>query len=946
MSCRRAVQVVAILAVALTCVPTFGQTESGGGAVLGLVTDPTGKAVSDAALELRNRETGYTRKISSTEDGRFSARVLPVGEYSLEATAPGFAKSTLDSLKLDVGEAKSITIRLNVAAVQEQITVTAEAATLNSDQSASASSISTKAIDTLPIRGRNFPEFVQLTPGVMQEADRSGLVFAGQRSINSNVAIDGADFNDPLQGNQRGGNQAVFFFPQSAVREFQVVRSGASAEIGRTNAGFVNVVTRSGSNELHGDLFYFNRNKTLTSPDAFGRQLDSRQNQFGGSLGGPLRKDKAFYFVAAEQNFLRVPFVVKFQPQAAGVVVPSELRALEGEQRGTNNPTALYARQDTILNEKHSLNFAYTYSHMRGENFNFDSPQLDQSAPTNYAYRSESHAGKIGLVSILTPTIVNELRGQVATDDRLEDPNSRIANISITGFGTIGGDSGRPRRFDATRYQITDNLTWNRGIHNVRFGTDVNLNSLQQERESNIQGRYDFTNVANYSAGRISRYRQTLTGFDPKDLILEGHQKELALFVSDKVNLRRGITLNWGLRWEAQWNQQPTRPNPAIPQTSVIPSDLNMWQPRLGLSWAPGARGTTVIRISAGLFSARTPANLFQRVFTDNGITTVAIDSRTDPAVLNLLQFPNPLTTLPPNLKVPAPRVFGFVDNFRNPQSAQFAATLEQAVGRDVTLSVGYIRNSTWHLQRRLDRNLFPPTINAAGLPIFPTTRPNPSIGVLSVNESSAHSSYDGLLLTATKRFTRRFQMQANYTFSTTYDDDSNERNFSRETTLNPFDLTLERAYSKQDIRHSFNVNGLVQLPLGVTFSGILLARSGLPYTAVIGTDQQNDGNDDNDWAIINGRVAGRNAFRQPTFFDLDLRIQKAFRFSDRRQLTISAEGFNVTKHANRNFGVDGVSVYGTPAAPVATAGQPLFAPSSARFGGPRQLQIGARFVF
>ena len=217
---------------------------------------------------------------------------------------------------------------------------------------------------------------------------------------------------------------------------------------------------------------------------------------------------------------------------------------------------------------------------------------------------------------------------------------------------------------------------------------------------------------------------------------------------------------------------------------------------------------------------------------------------------------------------------------------------------------------------------------------------------MLSINESSAHSSYDGFLLTATKRFSRRFQVQANYILSTTYDDDSNERNFSRETTLNPFDLKSERAYSKQHIRHNINVNSLVRMPLGVTLSGIVIARSGLPFTPVIGTDQQNDANDDNDWAIINNRVAGRNSMRQPSFLDLDLRIQKSFRFSDRRQLTVLAEGFNITKSANRKFGVDGVSVYGPPAAPVATAGQPLFAPSTARFGGQRQLQLGARFAF
>ena len=159
-----------------------------------------------------------------------------------------------------------------------------------------------------------------------------------------------------------------------------------------------------------------------------------------------------------------------------------------------------------------------------------------------------------------------------------------------------------------------------------------------------------------------------------------------------------------------------------------------MWQPRLGLSWSPGTSGKTVIRMSAGLFSARTPANLFQRVFTDNGISAVAVDSRTDPAILPLLKFPAGLSLLPTGLRVPIQRIFGFYSNFVNPQSGQMSVTLEQALTRDLVLSVGYLRNSTWHLQRRLDRNLFAPTINATGMPIYPAGRPNPSIGILSIN--------------------------------------------------------------------------------------------------------------------------------------------------------------------------------------------------------------------
>ncbi len=212
---------------------------------------------------------------------------------------------------------------------------------------------SERLVSDLPVRGRAFTEFVQLTPAVVQESDRNGLVISGQRSINSNVAIDGADFNDALQGNQRGGNEQVFFFPQTAVKEFQVVRSGATAEVGRTGAGFVNVVTKSGTNEFRGETFFFNRNKTLTSPDAFGQDLNNAQNQFGGSVGGPIIRDRAFFFIAAEQNYLRVPFVVQFQT-IPGATVPASVTALEGEQHGTNNPTALFGSWTHRKPEEHA----------------------------------------------------------------------------------------------------------------------------------------------------------------------------------------------------------------------------------------------------------------------------------------------------------------------------------------------------------------------------------------------------------------------------------------------------------------------------------------------------------------------------------------------------------------------------------------------------------------
>jgi hypothetical protein len=271
--------------------------------------------------------------------------------------------------------------------------------------------------------------------------------------------------------------------------------------------------------------------------------------------------------------------------------------------------------------------------------------------------------------------------------------------------------------------------------------------------------------------------------------------------------------------------------------------------------------------------------------------------------------------------------------------------TLEQQVTDTMRLTVGYVNAIARHLQRRLDRNLFPPTIDATGMPIYPATRPDPNIAQLEINESKARGRYDALTLSMLHRPARRTELQAHYTLAYNKDDDSNERNFSREPTLNVFDPGAEYTWSKQDVRHAFNLSSVVGLPAGFTAGAVLLARSGFPFTPVIGSDQQRDGNDDNDRAIINGRVVARNSLRQPRFFDLDLSLVKAFESGGRR-VELMVLVFNATRATNKHFGSDSISVYGTLAAPVATAGQPLFAPSTARFGGPRQVQLGVRTSF
>jgi Carboxypeptidase regulatory-like domain/TonB-dependent Receptor Plug Domain len=975
---RRSLLFCVIFTIFITNI--FAQSEAGSAAIEGTITDQNSGAIAGANIIVKNTETNLSRTVTSRADGGFSVLVLPVGTYKITVKAANFSENNRENVTLTVGEATNLSIVLSPEGVKAEVEITSgDAENIDKEESSTGTAITQRSIENLPVRGRNFTEFVQLTPGVVQESDRKGLVIAGQRSINSNVAIDGADFNDALQGNQRGGNDATFFFPQTAIREFQVVRSGASAEVGRTGAGFVNAVTKSGTNDFRGEVFYFNRNDRLTSRDAFGNDGGNKQNQYGGSIGGPIYKDQAFFFVGVEQSRLEIPYFVDFF--ASPSVFPSSLTALEGEQISTNNPTAIFVRADFVLNQNNSLNYQFTHSRLKGSNFEAlenGTVLTERAASRDFFREGSSNGGKLGLTSVFTPTFINEFRGQIASDNRNEEQNTSGAEIRIRESGRdiarIGGSSSRPRLFNTLRYQVSDTVSYDVGSHRLRFGVDVNFNKFKAKRQSDLQGVYRFESLADYNNGIPRRFEQSFV-IIPEEITARGTQREYALFIQDKFKFGKNITATAGFRWEGLQNPQPPRPNAAFAETTKIPNDYKQYQPRLGLAWDIFGKGNSVLRLSGGLFTARTPSILFLRVFTNNNLVTqdVRIDERSGacrtavsptPIPTNcyfrgtgaFLTFPNALANLPTANFLRANRVFGFDKDFINPRSFQGSATWEQKIGKDYALTIGYTRTSAWNLQRRVDRNLSTAVLNAtANYPTFPNARPNTAIGIFSVNESTAHSTYDALAVSLRRRFAQRFQIEANYTFANNRDDDSNERNFSAERTLNPQNLKLEAGPSKQDVRHNFNLSGVYDLGKGFSFSGIMVTRTGFPYTPIVGSDIQNDSNDDNDRAVINGQIAGRNSLRQPKFYNLDLRLMKSFNLGEKRRFDISADVFNTTRNTNKNYGVDSVSVFGnagnslpTQAVPTAFpfAGEPFAAPSTARFGGPRQLQIGAKFVF
>ena len=926
------------------------QSAAARGTISGTVSDPQGSAVAGANVTIRNTDFTSTRALMTDNSGNFTAAMLTPGAYTVEVKAPGFSLKKPVRVTVGVGSSVQLAIRMGLPPVSQNVTVTAHGPTLEGNTLPPAvnkqapevnNTLAGLTVTYLPNRDRDFSQFGQLAAGVQAAPTSAGLVVDGQRPDTLAVAVDGADFTDPLQGGARGAQDGSFFFPQTVVREFQVVHAGASAEVGGTNAGFVNIATKEGSNKYRGEAFYIGRPSPLSSADTFGHSLDNAQNEFGGSLGGPIKRNRAFFYLGAEQDYLNVPYWTEFEAQPPGVTVPPSLAALQRQIVGKSDPTAVFARADFLLNAANTLNVQFDFNRVNATDIDEGSTRSIAPLANSASLNGESYWLRGSLTTLISSSKVNQLLAQWAQDQRHYAPNSDTPEAVINGFGVLGGNSLANLSYTSNINRINDDFAITRGGAIVHFGGGFAYNPATQQHESNVNGRFDFDSLTDFLDNSPRRYQQT---FIVGDATYNGSVREFGLYVNARLPLAKTLTMTAGLRWDGQWNPQPTHPNPAIPQTTFIPNDLAQWQPRLGLAWNP--EPNTVVRLSAGLYDAPTPATYFQRVFTDNAANTVVADSYYDPQILALVSDGRALAAPPAGLTTPAALVVGITPNFRNPRSFQAAGSLEQQINPKISVTAGYVRNSTWDLQQMVNQNLFPPSYDASGMPVFPAVRPNNSIGQLLVNESSAHSSYDGLLLTANFQLPHRSQLAANYTLSRTRDNNSNLGPFTRVSALNPFDLSADGAYSSFDVRNSFNLSAITNLPYGFKFNPILFARSGLPYTPIVGFDTQNDGNDWNDRAIVNGKVVPRNIYRQPSFFDLDIRFVKDITLrGEGRHLDLFMDIFNITGAGNRNFGPAAVSLFGTASAPIFTAGQALFAPDTTHFGSARQVQFTARIT-
>jgi hypothetical protein len=948
---RNRVLAACMLLLVLSPARTFAQGLTG--AISGKVVDSKGALVPDARITLHNTDVATGRTLHSGANGAFRITGLSSGAYTVEAKAGALATRRPVRLTVTLGSSTEIVLRLDVAAVKQTATVTGRGGTVegntvapptNTTEGSVGSFLPGLTVTYLPNRERDFTQFTDQAAATADDPDATGVILSGQRSNAVAVVLDGTRFIDPLLGGRRGKDDNAPILPLSAVREFEVIHSGVDAGIGDTNAGLISVATKSGSNRARGDAFYTGRPTSFTSGDAFDRSLDNLQNAFGFGYGSPIRKDHSFYFVSVEQDFVHAPYYVTFAPQAPGTVIPAALSAQQGEIVESQSPTAVFGRLDVNLSATNSLNAEFGYNREQRSNAGDGLTRSLSAAGFAASFSGQSLTTRIGLASVLNARTFNAAVLAWSSDHRNRTPNSSAPEQSINGFGAIGGDADGQHLFTSRQLQLSDDLTLTRGHNELTVGGRLAIDPAYEQQEQNLNGRFDYNSLAALLANQPRRFQQTFVTGNTR---YGATVTELAFYANTRTQLRPNLFVTAGLRWGGQWNPQPNHPNAALAVTKTIPNDLSQWQPRLAMAWDANKKLT--VRASTGLYTAPTPATYFHRVFADSGTQTITADSYFDPSLLALTgantSSPHGLGAAPATLTTPNAAVFGIAPGFRNPRSLQSAVSVDDRLLTKLEITGGYIHASTWRLGRQLDENLAAPTV-VGGLPLFLLPRPIAGVGRLLVEQSTAHSSYNGGYISINAPFSRRTTLLANYSVSRTRDDDSSSGPYSPVTALNPFNLGIERGFSSLDQRQTLNVNAIVNLPVGFKLNPFFVAHSGMPYTPLVGFDTQNDANDWNDRIIVNGVVQPRNVYRQPAFSDTDLRFVKDFTLKgEGHHLDLFMDVFNLTGVRNLRFDSEGTSLFGNAASTVYSAGMPLFAPGVTRLGGPREIQFTARLV-
>ena len=855
------------------------------GTLTGSVLDASEAAISNAQVSARNVNTGLERKTTTNEQGIYTLPALPVGEYEITAAATGFNEVKIGPVRVGVGQMVTADLRPNVGAVNAAVTVEAQAAAVETTRTSVATNVDERQITSLGLNGRDWLNFVLLTPGVTRDVRGGDLSFGGQRGTLNNLQVDGTDNNNNFYGQsigRTGTGRAPYQFSVDSVEEFQVNSSNFSAEFGRAGGAVINVVTKSGTNDLHGSVFeyfrdrYMNANTWINNAQGRPRQ-PFHVNQFGAAVGGPVVKNKDFFFFNYDGQrrtlpnpvFLGTPIPASILGNPAYQPAIQKIQSLLAPYTLTYNQDVFLIKNDWQINENHRLSARYNRQKFDGQGLESSGNQVALEHSGLAQVKTDTLA--LSLSSVLSPKWLNEFRFQYLRDDEPGTPNTLGPETVIRQSGItalqFGSSSISPRYANIKGVQFVENMTRTAGRHTVKFGADINYNQIGNYFAGNARGSYTFNSYEDFFANNPASYIQAFPGQGTPGFLTKPNFTELGFYVQDEFRVTPKLTLNFGVRYDLALLTPPPVKNPD-PQlaafgvdTSALSNDTNNIGPRFGFAYRPLDSNKLVVRGGWGVFYGRSPQILMSTAYNQNG---VSVSSATFTGAA-MPTYPNSFSSLPTGGTLATPSILFFDRNYVLPLTMQGSLGVEYELANNTTIGVTYLNVRGEHLTRTRDINFYPPDAVQVNLPglgqrtllRFPGPQNNPlrpmsHFARVNAFESGANSFYNGFTLSFKRRFATRYQVALAYTFSKAIDDVTD---FTAVVPFNSIDDVklpqyglypgIDRGPSVNDQRHRVvtnfvwdldyfgrNARRLVRYTVGGwELSGIISAQTGQPYS-------------------------------------------------------------------------------------------------------------------
>jgi len=752
----------------LICVgQAFAQSTVTGG-INGKVTDPQGAIVPNATVIVTNIGTNSAVTITANSDGEYRASNLQPGKYRIEVTSGGFAPAKADNITVEVSSTTTVDIPLTVGTAVAEVKVTSEAPVINQTDSTSGLNVNQTTINESPINGRRASSFVLVAPGVVPDGGFGLYSFRGISGLLNNSTIDGGDDNQAFFSEARGRTRIAYSISLDAVREFSVNTSNYSAEFGRAAGGVVNTVTKSGTNDFHGSLFYYLRDAAWAArnPLSFQSVLvggvnqtvalkpDDKRHQFGGSLGGRIIKDRLFFFMSYDEqrrNFPGVaapssttfltPLVVPSAPcptsstdprrpdllcvrgitQAQADAGMAYIRSLTGFVARKGDQRIITPKIDWVINKNNTL--SAVYNRMR-----WNSPAgVQTAAVVNNGITSWGNdkvtldSFNTRLNSTFSPNTVNEARFQWSRDLEQQFGQTPVAGepVGPSGFppsvstGTGGITLGKPNFLDRAaypnekRFQFADTFTWNLGHHSLKFGGDINHVSDTLDNLFQNAGVYSYSTLADFLSDFSVPSGKRYTSFNQGfgPTAFKFSTMDYNAFVQDNWQVSSRLMLNLGLRYEYEKLPNPQIPNPLEPRSAKFPSDNNNFGPRFGFAYDLLGDGKTSLRGGYGIYYGRLINSTISNAITNTGAAGSQFQYQFTPTTPGSPIYPNVLTAAP-GASTTKPDIVVFAQNFGLPMIHQSDIIIEHQFATNMVVSFSAIFSEGRNLPTFVDTNL------------------------------------------------------------------------------------------------------------------------------------------------------------------------------------------------------------------------------------------------